>query len=166
MLMLCITGYIIIKETKKEVILMSLQYKNIVVAVDGSEEADKAFKKAVDLATENDATLIVAHVIDTRSFATVAAYDQNIASKTDEFANELMDKYTNAATEAGLTRVTKIIEFGSPKAVIPRDIVKKFNADLIVCGATGLNAVERFIIGSVSEGITRNAPCDVLIVRN
>ena len=34
-----------------------------------------------------------------------------------------------------------------------------------MCGATGLNAVERFLIGSVSEHIIRYAKCDVLVVR-
>ena len=34
-----------------------------------------------------------------------------------------------------------------------------------MCGASGLNAVERFMIGSVSEAIVRHAPCDVLVVR-
>ena len=37
--------------------------------------------------------------------------------------------------------------------------------DLIMLGATGLNAVERLFIGSVSEYVIRNANCDVLIVR-
>ncbi|AKU59378.1 nucleotide-binding protein [Lacticaseibacillus paracasei] len=32
-------------------------------------------------------------------------------------------------------------------------------------GATGLNAVERLLIGSVTEYVTRNALCDVLVVR-
>ncbi|MEL5941041.1 universal stress protein, partial [Tetragenococcus halophilus] len=39
------------------------------------------------------------------------------------------------------------------------------DVDLIILGATGLNAVERLFIGSVSEYVTRNASCDVLIVR-
>lgn len=145
---------------------MGLAYKKIIVAVDGSEQGEKAFEKAVSIAVENDAELILAHVIDTRSFATVAAFDQSVASKADEFALELMDKYTRKAERAGLSDVEKAIEFGSPRAVIPREIAEKYNADLIICGATGLNTVERFIIGSVSEGIARNAPCDVLIVRN
>ena len=42
---------------------------------------------------------------------------------------------------------------------------KKIQADLIICGATGLNAVERFLIGSVSENIVRSAKCDVLVIR-
>lgn len=48
---------------------------------------------------------------------------------------------------------------------IAKEIAKEQNVDLILCGATGLNAVERFIIGSVSEYIIRYAPCDVLVVR-
>ncbi len=32
-------------------------------------------------------------------------------------------------------------------------------------GATGLNAVERLLIGSVTEYVTRTADCDVLVVR-
>ncbi|TRZ37300.1 universal stress protein [Niallia circulans] len=145
---------------------MELSYKKIIVAVDGSEQGEKAFEKAVSIALKNDAELILAHVIDTRSFATVAAFDQSVASKADEFAKELMDKYTRKAERVGLSGVEKAIEFGSPRAVIPREIAEKYDADLIICGATGLNTVERFIIGSVSEGIARNAPCDVLIVRN
>ncbi|WP_400242777.1 universal stress protein [Niallia sp. JL1B1071] len=144
---------------------MNVNYQNIIVAVDGSEEADKAMKKAISIAKENNSRLVITHVIDTRSFATVAAYDQSIAAKSDEFANELLDKYVTEATAVGIQNVVKAIEFGSPRAVVPREVAKKYAADLIVCGATGLNAVERFIIGSVSEGITRNAPCDVLIVR-
>jgi len=145
---------------------MGLTYKKIIVAVDGSEQGEKAFEKAVSIAAENNAELILAHVIDTRSFATVAAFDQSVASKADEFAKEIMDKYTKKAAQGGVVKVEKAIEFGSPRAVIPRDIAEKYDADLIICGATGLNTVERFIIGSVSEGIARNAPCDVLIVRN
>jgi len=37
-------------------------------------------------------------------------------------------------------------------------------ADLIICGGTGHNAVERFLIVSVSEAIVRSAKCDVLVV--
>ena len=70
-----------------------------------------------------------------------------------------------ALVNAGVTDVDYVIEFGSPKVRIPKDIAKKNNCDLIICGATGLNAVERFFIGSVSEHITRYAPCDVLVIR-
>jgi nucleotide-binding universal stress UspA family protein len=144
---------------------MGLEYKNILVAIDGSQEADWAFKKAIDIAKRNNAKLLLAHVIDTRTFATVEAYDRTIAERADKFASELLENYQKTAVNAGVKDVDYVIEFGSPKVRIPKDIAKKNDIDLIICGATGLNAVERFFIGSVSEHITRYAPCDVLVIR-
>ena len=37
------------------------------------------------------------------------------------------------------------------KTMISKDLSKQLGADLIICGATDLNAVERFLIGSVSK---------------
>lgn len=39
------------------------------------------------------------------------------------------------------------------KIRISKDLSRKLEVDLIICGATGLNAVERFLIGSVSVNI-------------
>ncbi|MGE7600888.1 universal stress protein [Peribacillus sp. NPDC097675] len=144
----------------------TLDYKNILVAVDGSEEAEWALKKAIYLAKLSDATLVLAHIVDTRNFPTIEAYDMNIRDRSETFANDLLEKYKTEAIASGITSVITEVEYGSPKVKIPRDLAKKYTIDLIVCGATGLNAVERFLIGSVSEGIVRHSSCDVIIVRN
>lgn len=144
---------------------MTLKYKKILVAVDGSKEAEWAFKKAIEVAKRNNATLLLTHIIDTRTFATVEAYDRAIAERADSFAAELMQNYQKQAVDAGIKDVDYIVDYGSPKVKIPKDIAKNNGVDLIMCGATGLNAVERFFIGSVSEHITRYANCDVLVVR-
>ena len=140
-------------------------YKNILIAVDGSHEAEWAFEKAVNLAKQSNARLIVTNVIDTRSYASVEAYDRTISTRAKNFADKLLEGYKNKAISDGVEDVVKLIEYGSPKSLIPKKIVKDTNADLIVVGSTGLNAVERFIIGSVSEAIVRHASCDVLVVR-
>lgn len=143
----------------------SIDYKNILVAVDGSEEAEWALKKAIYLAKLSDATLVLTHIVDTRNFPTVEAYDMTIRDHSETFANELLDKYKTEAIASGITKVQTEVAYGSPKVQIPRDLAKKHLIDLIVCGATGLNAVERFLIGSVSEGIVRHSNCDVMVVR-
>lgn len=140
-------------------------YKNIVVAVDGSKEAEYALKEAIEIAKRNEGTLFLTHIIDLRTFSTINAYDQAIVEKADKYAEEMLEGYKNDAINAGVKEVRIVIDYGSPKGKIPKDIAQKFNADLIVCGATGLNAVERFLIGSVSEHIVRYAKCDVLVVR-
>lgn len=144
---------------------MALKYQNILVAIDGSKEAEWAFKKGIEIAKRDDANLILTHVIDTRTFAMVEAYDRTIAEKADTLATELLENYKDTASKAGVANVQYEIEFGSPKVRIPKDIAKKHNVDLIICGATGMNVVERFFIGSVSEHIARYAHCDVLIIR-
>src|SRR5699024_12507354 len=103
--------------------------------------------------------------IDTRSFASVEAYDRSISQRANDFAQKLLDGYETLALDKGVDNDTKIIDYGSTKSIIPKKAVQKTGADLIACGATGLNAEERFIIGSVSENIVRHAACDVLVVR-
>lgn len=144
---------------------MTLQYSQILVAVDGSKESEWAFKKAVAIADRNSATLNLVNIIDTRSYAAVEAYDRSIAERAQTFAIELLEEYKLKAEAEGIKNVKIIVEYGSPKTMISRDLSKKIEADLIICGATGLNAVERFLIGSVSENIVRSAKCDVLVVR-
>lgn len=142
-----------------------LFYKNILIAVDGSKEAEWAFNKAIAVAKRNDAKLNIATVIDTRSFASIDAYERSISERASRFANDLLNRYKNAAEQAGVKNIELFVDYGSPKSLIPKTIAKNAQADLIMCGATGLNAVERFFMGSVSENIVRFAPCDVLVVR-
>ena len=146
-------------------IILGLKYRNILVAIDGSMEADWAFKKGIEIAKRNGARMILVHVIDTRSFAIIEVYDTVIGDRAEKQAKDMLEKYQQQAVESGLSNVQYEIEYGSPKIRIPRDIAKKHHVDLILCGATGMNVVERFFIGSVSEHITRYAPCDVLVVR-
>ncbi|MDW0112868.1 MULTISPECIES: universal stress protein [Sporosarcina] len=144
---------------------MVLKYEQIIVAVDGSKESKWAFKKAVGIAKRNNAVLNLVNIIDTRSYAAVEAYDRSIAERAHKYAEELLTEYKQEAEATGLEKVNILVEYGSPKTMISRDLSKRLVADLIICGATGLNTVERFLIGSVSENIVRSATCDVLVVR-
>lgn len=141
---------------------MTNHYKNILVAVDGSKEAEYAFRKSIDVAKRNvGSTLNIVDILDAR----LEKYDRSVIDDAEEKANELLKNYKEQATSEGLENVNAIIEFGAPKRAIPHEIADKVQADLIMCGASGLNAVERFLIGSVSQSIVRDAKCDVLVIR-
>jgi len=142
-----------------------MKYTKIVNAVDGSKASETAFKKAVEITKRNNAHLILAHVVDTRTFATAEAYDKSLSERAEKYAKDLLNEYVENAKEAGVENVSLMIKYGSPKVVIAKEIAPEYDADLIIVGATGLNAVERFLIGSVSESIARYAKCDVLISR-
>lgn len=144
---------------------MTLQYNQILVAVDGSKEAELAFKKSVAIASRNNAALHLVCIIDT-SFGSLEAYAREYANETKKSTEQLLHRYKEAAAEAGITNVNSIVELGSPKTMITDEVSKRVNADLIICGATGQSAAERIFLGSVSERIVRAAKCDVLVVRN
>ncbi|MDF7638785.1 universal stress protein [Lactobacillus sp. ESL0791] len=144
---------------------MLKQYQHIQVSVDGSKEADLAFNKSVGIAQRNGATLEILHVIDTRSFQNVSSFDSEMVEQVSSDAEVKMKKYYEKAQKAGVKEVHYSIEFGSPKAIIAHEFPKKHDIDLIVLGATGLNAVERLLIGSVTEYVTRTANYDVLVCR-
>jgi len=107
----------------------------------------------------------LSHIIDSRTFATAEAYDKSLSERAEKYARDLMNEYVANAEEAGVEKVKLVIKYGSPKVAIAKEIAPEHDADLIIVGATGLNAVERFLIGSVSESVARYAKCDVLIVR-
>ncbi|MCP2036485.1 nucleotide-binding universal stress UspA family protein [Planomicrobium sp. HSC-17F08] len=144
---------------------MTLAYKHVLVAVDGSDEAEWAFKKATGIAKRNEAVLNLIYIVDTRSFTGVKLHEPDIEEQAYDYGKELLDSYKQEAQAIGVSEVHTFLTPGSPKKVISRDYAKKVEADLIVCGATGMNAFERYLMGSVSLHIVRNSSCDVLVVR-
>ena len=141
------------------------EYEKILVPIDGSKEAKLAFDKAIEVAKRNHAKLVLAHVIDTRSLQTPTGFEGNFSDEIRKQAENLFAEYVEDAKAQNFTDVETVLEYGSPKVVISKQLTKDYGIDLIMMGATGLNAVERLFIGSVSEYVIRNASCDVLVVR-
>lgn len=146
---------------------MTANYHKILVPMDGSKESEAALSRAIELTLDaGDAGILsILNVIDTRAFQNVASFDDTMVEAVSDETRKSLEKYKAQATEAGVKNVDYLIEYGSPKALIAKDVPSEVNADLIVIGATGLNAVERLVIGSVTEFVTRTAKTDVLVVR-
>lgn len=144
---------------------MFQEYKKILIPVDGSRESKLSFRKAVEVAKRNKAAIIITHIIDTRAIQTPTGFEGSFTDEIVRQSKTLMEEYKIYATNEGITDVQTVIEYGSPKAIIAKDLPAEYGVDLIMIGATGLNAIERVFIGSVSEYVIRNAPCDVLVVR-
>jgi nucleotide-binding universal stress UspA family protein len=86
-----------------------------------------------------------------------------IVDEVNARARKLVEGATGQLRSRGLP-ADGIVADGDPKAVI-LDYATSLRADLIVMGARGLGAVERFLMGSVSRAVLRFAPCSVAIVR-
>ncbi|MCT3049412.1 universal stress protein [Leuconostoc mesenteroides] len=146
---------------------MTANYHRILVPMDGSKESEAALTRAIELTLDagDEGILSILNVIDTRAFQNVASFDDTMVEAVSDETRKSLEKYKAQAIEAGVKNVDYLIEYGSPKSLIAKDVPNEVNADLIVIGATGLNAVERLVVGSVTEFVTRSAKVDVLVVR-
>lgn len=133
--------------------------------MDGSAESLKAFDEAVRVAKRNDAELILANVIEKRSFLAVNTYDTIAEEQHENGTKLLLQQFAKEALDEGLTNVRTLLEYGSPKVVMATKIPKQENVDLIVIGATGISYIERVVVGSVASYIVNHATCNTLIVR-
>ncbi|MCI0130414.1 MULTISPECIES: universal stress protein [Enterococcaceae] len=148
--------------------LESQEYRSILVGTDGSEQAQQAFEKAVAVAKRNNADIVVAHIIENKLYGGTMAFSTfspDIVQEETNQAKELLESYLQIANDLGYDRVKATLEFGSPKVMMATELPEKYDTDLIMVGQSGLNAVERLVMGSVSDHIIRTAPCDVLVVR-
>lgn len=82
---------------------MLQRYKNILVPVDGSREAELAFKKAVSVAKRNgdETTLHLVHVVDTRAFQNISSFDTAMVDQVTETAKKTMEGYVESAKADG-----------------------------------------------------------------
>lgn len=148
---------------------MTMKKEQILVPVDGSEAAERAFDKAVKIAMDVDAHLNLLNVIDTRQFLgeiqdTVITGD-TIYQMTQDAEKYLKSLKDWAHDSLGFDNLDYHIRYGSPKAIISYDFIQDHHDDLIIMSSTGLNAVERMLMGSVTEYVNQHALADVLIVR-
>ncbi|WP_155287062.1 universal stress protein [Lacticaseibacillus zhaodongensis] len=146
---------------------MEQEYERLLVPVDGSTEAELAFQKAIKVALSNHARIDILNVLDTKQF--IGSYGGMISGdaiyQLTQDSQEYLEGLQKKAVDAGVKDVAIHVRFGNPKNVIATDFPHEYHTDLIMIGSTGLNAIERVLVGSVTEYVNRTAPCDVLIVK-
>ena len=151
--------------------MISKEYNRVMVAIDGSKMAELAFKKAVNIVKRNQGTLVITHIIDTRSVMLFPQYEPSVSQtnfleQSSQAASRTVEAYKDWAEGNGVENVETLIRNGSPRIEIAHTLSEEHDIDLIVLGATGLSALERAFVGSVSQYVVQNASCDVLIVRS
>ncbi|MCT0501452.1 universal stress protein [Lactococcus cremoris] len=140
------------------------QYKNILVAVDGSEQSYDALREAIETAQANDSQLKILYVLNDKlanipvHLDTMTLY-KSVQEHSDYVVDQVQGYLKDTEVSFEIVRLT-----GSPK----REIInysKENNIDLIVLGSTGLDAIDRFIIGSTTQYIVNHAFCNVMVVK-
>ena len=91
---------------------MVTSYKHIAVALDFSQQSIHAFNRAVKIAKENGASLLLISVVDTHTFGTVEAYDPKYAEQLQRELQVKLEERKQKAIEAGVEQVVAKDEVG------------------------------------------------------
>jgi len=141
----------------------------ILIAIDGSDFSQAALQSVITRPWSPATEVKVLHVVEPPSLLMgreMGGYDpefEMVWKALREQAKDLVAKAAEKLRAAKLNVSTELVE-GDPKSQII-DNANQWHADMIVVGSHGWTGLNRFLMGSVSEGVVRHAHCSVEIVR-
>ncbi len=141
-------------------------YKNILIALDFSDEIDAIIKKALTVSTKNTKFYVI-HAIDPMELGLFGAPYTGVLVNTAEIEREVLN-----FRKAELIKISEKFELNveMPKLAIGKparqikNYAEEISADLIVLGTHGKHGLE-LLLGSTANGVLHGAPCDVLTVQ-
>ncbi len=150
-------------------------FEKILVPLDGSEHSVRALENAVQIAKKFGGKITLIHVY---SVALPVSVSPITMAETGTLAPEIVSKLVEASRGAGANILAdgkkRVKAEGVQVETLLREghiveeilnTAKEGEFDLIVIGARGLSRIEEIFLGSVSHGVTRHAPCPVLVVK-
>lgn len=153
------------------VLSYNVNFKNILVPVDGSEFSIRALEYAVYIVKRFNSKLIALHIVPSS-----IRYDFFMSKKDHEmnspFNQVLQFAYMEAQKWFEEVREKIDVEFKTDVIIAEESIVKEIieysereNIDLIVIGTRGRTGFKKLFLGSVASGVLNFAHCPVLVVR-
>jgi nucleotide-binding universal stress UspA family protein len=143
-------------------------FSRILVALDGSQAAERALESAIDLAKKYEAKLIILHVILQKLYAVNPTGDGVLdptvfASEMQAEGKSIIKKAEEHASSEGVDYDSKMVQGLPADEIIKSAQAEK--ADLVILGSRGLNEVRAFLFSSVSDRVCHRLKCPILIVK-
>jgi nucleotide-binding universal stress UspA family protein len=141
-------------------------FSSIVVGTDGSDTAEIALRRAVELARLTGATLHVVSAYEPSPARVAGSKPVAEAAEWSVGSDFKVDAVLQRARETARGSEVQI-EVHAPKGDAADSLISAANehgADLIVLGSRGMRGARR-VLGSVPNKVSHRAPCDVLIVQ-
>ncbi len=143
-------------------------FKRILVALDGSESADRALDFAIDIAEKYSANIVllsvyhqVNYLVGTNFVKVMQEYLEAQRTQLEKVLSEALTKVKRI--KPSLKVLAKLVE-GQPADKIV-ETAEEGKIDIIVIGSRGLGGVKELLLGSVSDRVADHATCPVLIIK-
>lgn len=146
-------------------------YSNILICVDGSENARRAASAGAEIAARFDAELHLLTV--TRPYKVTSQLKQFLQAENligepkyvlDQMTKDILAGGRKQAEVAKVKKIETHMREGKPARAIV-EFAADEKIDLIVIGARGVGEIDAMLLGSVSHKVTSLAECSVIVVR-
>lgn len=138
-----------------------MEFKRILVPLDGSPLAETALTEAVDLAKRTGASLVLVRAAEAHTL-TGDPTDAQVTVVRE--AEEYLAAVKARIAVEGLARVETSVWYGSAADAIVEAAVFR-NTDLIVMSTHGRTGLGRLVLGSVAESVLRATKTPILLLR-
>ena len=143
------------------------RFQKILMATDFSDASAPAWRRAVEMAAENRAELLVAHAFSAPHYLEAGPMSPGLYEECDEYLRAEVGKklllLVNDAARSGVA-AHPVVLVGNPEEAIVQAAVEN-HVDLLIMGTHGRKGVSRFFLGSVASRVIATAPCPVLTER-
>jgi len=140
----------------------------ILLAIDDSNEAELATRKAVDLAGGTGSELHVVYVGLLPNFLRrepdVLGFDRRLYDEIERESQEALRRLSWRVKVSGGVLTGSYLRLGGVAEEIV-GLAEELEADLIVMGTRGHTGIRRMIEGSISDFVVHHAHCPVMTVR-
>ena len=139
-----------------------MKIDKLLVPLDGSQLAEQALAKALDVAEGGQPTFLLLRAAEASTWPGVDPTDEQIrvVHEAEEYLNVVQERLASK----GIRKVETSVWYGPPAAAIV-EAARVGHADLIVMTTHGRSGLGRLVFGSVADSVLRHAPCPVLLVR-
>lgn len=148
-----------------------MSYKNVLVAVDLTEESDQVLAKAKHIAESDGAKLSLVHVVKPiehvyGGFGAVGLagdFSAQMATLEQQAVTHAQEQLAKMGKSIGAPSDRQFVPVGGASREIHR-LAEEESIDLIVIGSHGRHGLG-LLLGSTANGVLHGATCDVLAVR-
>jgi universal stress protein A len=143
---------------------------NILVPTDFSDHSDKALKQALEIAQQSKAKIHLLHVVHDEIRRCAADYCltdellQQFETGMLSSAQESLKKQLAKFPEAKQVEVIPSVRKGFPSEEIIKEQEEK-KIDLVVIAPLGRTGIAKYLVGSVTKNVVREAKCPVLVAK-
>lgn len=140
------------------------KFQCILVGVDDSENAQKAFKYAVNRAYQEGAKLIICTILEIDEMNVYEVMDEHHMTRQRKAVLRQLEDYQNYAVAHGVKEIELMSAEGDPAEQIIKVILPNTQADLLVIGSRAHHGIQGYF-GTSASYMAKHSPISVMIIK-